>query len=109
MTYNEEIEQRINAFVNTWPDCTVKKTFGGVCYLLSGNMACGVYREDLILRLGTAKARQALKLPYVRSFDITGRPLKGWVMVKEEGFDQVGGLDVWLEQARAFVSTLPPK
>ena len=72
-------------------------------------MVCGVYKDYLILRLGEQAAQKALEQPYVRPFDITGRPMKGWVMVEEQGFTTDQSLEEWLNQAKTFVSTLPPK
>lgn len=110
MAYNEEIDQRIRAVLTKWPKKTDhKKMFGGVCYLLDGNMVGGVYKDYLILRLGEERAREALKEPHVRVFDITGRPMKGWVMVGGQGFAEKAALSDWLDQARSFVATLPPK
>ena len=83
--------------------------FGGVCHLLSGNMLCGVYQDFMVLRLGEEGAASALQRKHVRVFDITGRPMKGWVMVEEKGFRTEKGLREWLEEARTFVGRLPPK
>lgn len=87
---------------------TRKKMFGGTCHLMLGNMMCGVYKDCLVLRLGEAQAGKALKKPHVRPFDVTGKPMKGWVMVEKEGFDG-RQLDRWLEKASVFVESLPPK
>lgn len=109
MAYNDEIEARVNKIVSDWKSADKKKMFGGVCHLLNGNMFCGVLKDFLILRLGEPNAKSALELPYVKPFDITGRPMKGWVMVSEEGFDDDDALEAWLMKAREFVNTLPPK
>ena len=109
MPYEEEIDNRVREIVAVWGDVTHKKMFGGVCHLLSGNMVCGVYKEFLILRLGAENAANALNLPFVKPFDITGRPMKGWVMVEKDGFATEEALQDWLNQAREFVLTLPPK
>ncbi len=109
MAYNENIESRIKKNVSGWKNTEDKKMFGGICHLLNGNMFCGVHKEFLILRLGTDKAEDALKLPHVRPFDITGKPMKGWVMVAEGGFKNDEELMNWLVQARKFVETLPMK
>ena len=109
MAYNENIESRIKKIVSGWKGTEDKKMFGGICHLLNGNMFCGVHKEFLILRLGTKKAEDALKLPHVRPFDITGRPMKGWVMMAEAGFKNDKELNNWLLQARKFVETLPMK
>lgn len=109
MPHNEEIESRILQMISRWKNCDAKKMFGGVCHLLAGNMFCGVHKDYLILRLGEGVANAALKEPHVKPFDITGRPMKGWVMVSEEGFKTEAELGVWLGKARDFVKTLPPK
>ncbi|MFN2119118.1 MAG: TfoX/Sxy family protein, partial [Anaerolineales bacterium] len=59
--------------------------FGGIGFLVNGNMACGVHRDSLIVRLGTAEYEAALKRPHVKVFDMTGRPMKGWITVSAPG------------------------
>jgi hypothetical protein len=108
MAYNEALESRIQAILSDWANVSRKKMFGGLCHLLSGNMFCGVYKDYLILRLGPKAAAEALKKPSVRPFDITGRPMQGWVMVESPGFSGKR-LAKWLEEARAFAQNLPPK
>lgn len=109
MPYDDSLRKRINAVLKTGLDVVEKKMFGGVCSLVNGNMVCGVYKEYLILRLGVEAAADALTLPHCRAFDITGRAMKGWVMVAPEGFAGDEELKGWLEKARSFVETLPPK
>ncbi|MGD2097257.1 MAG: TfoX/Sxy family protein [Desulfobacterales bacterium] len=109
MPYNEKIDARITKIVSRWKNTAAKKMFGGVCHLLNGNMVCGVYKDYLILRLGEKASGQALKKPYARPFDITGKPMKGWVMLEEQGFKSEDQLKTWLNKARDFVKTLPPK
>lgn len=85
-----------------------KKMFGGLCYLENGNMVLGVLKESLIVRLGEEEAVKALKKPHTRPFDITGKPMKGWVMVGPEGYagEKLKG---WIASARTFVGGLPAK
>jgi hypothetical protein len=109
MPYKEGIDIRIQSVVSEWKNSTSKKIFGGVCYLLNGNMVAGVYKDFLILRLGEDETKAAMAMPHVKPFDITGRPMKGWVMVEEEGFKNGEELSAWLDKARAFVEKLPPK
>ena len=109
MPYNEEIDKRIRAVLANWNNTQNKKMFGGVCHLMNGNMVCGVYKDYLILRLGEVNAEKALKSPHVKPFDITGRAMKGWVMVDQNGFSKDSELLTWLKQAKKFVSTLPRK
>jgi len=107
MPYNEALDALVTQHIANW-GTTRKKMFGGTCHILHGNMVCGVYKDFLILRLGKQRAEEALKQPFVTEFDITGRPMKDWVMVAQEGIKK-GTIDQWLNKARSFVETLPPK
>ena len=109
MPYNEEIEASIRKVISGWQNTDQKKMFGGTCHLISGNMFCGVYKDFLILRLGEIQAKESIQLPSVRPFDITGKPMKGWVMVERKGFDSDDDLKNWLTAAKEFANTLPPK
>lgn len=83
--------------------------FGGVAFLLHGNMLVGVWKDMLIVRLGPEKGNEALREPHVREFDIIGRPMKGWVMVEPDGVEDDRQLQSWIARATEFVSTLPAK
>lgn len=109
MAYDEQLDGRIIDFIADWKNTDRRKMFGGVCHLMNGNMFCGVYKDFLILRLGEENARKALSLPHVKPFDITGKPMKGWVMVAADGFKSDSDLADWLNQARIFANSLPPK
>jgi TfoX/Sxy family transcriptional regulator of competence genes len=109
MPYNKEIDARIIKIIGRWKNMAVKKMFGGVCHLLGGNMVCGVYKDFLILRLGEKEALAALNQPHTKPFDVTGKPMKGWVMVDGVGFITDAELQNWLNKARDFATTLPPK
>lgn len=109
MSYSEELDARISKIVGGWKNTSAKKMFGGVCHLLNGNMFGGVYKDFLILRLGEKRAGEVLNQPFVKPFDITGKPMKGWVMVAPEGYSNEDTLEAWLEEARAFVTTLAAK
>jgi len=109
MAFNQEIEARVSKIVSNWKNTDAKKMFGGVCHLLYGKMFSGVYKDFLILRLGEKGSKDALELPFVRPFDITGRPMKGWVMIEMEGFKSENDLNAWLNRAKEFVEGLPSK
>lgn len=109
MPYNLEIDSRIRKLMSNWKNTDAKKMFGGVCYLMNGKIVCGVYKEFLILLLGEEAGEKAMGNPFARLFDITGRPIKGWVMVAQEGFKTANELEEWLNQAKKLVETLPPK
>jgi hypothetical protein len=107
MAYDEELDERIGEIVESW-GTERKKMFGGTCHLLNGNMMAGVHKDRLILRLGPEGGPAALERPHVTPFDITGRPMKGWVMVEPGGFEG-DALESWLIQAHEFAGSLPPK
>ena len=109
MPYNEEIEARIKKIVSKWKNTDDKKMFGGICHLLNGNMFCGVYHDYLILRLDEKYSKEALELPFVKPFDITGRPMKGWVMIGSKGLNTDKELKAWLNKAKNVVTTMPSK
>ncbi len=109
MPYDELLEARIDKIVSRWPNTASKKMFGGICHLLNRNMLGGVYHNFLILRLGEEGAWEALKQPHVRQFDITGKPMKGWVMIEGKGVARDKDLQAWLKKARKFVEPLPEK
>ena len=109
MPYNQELEARIKKFVSRWKDTEDKKMFGGVCHLQKGNMFCGVHKDFLILRLGEDRAEKVLRRPFARPFDITGRKMKGWVMLDARGYEGDDELKSWLAEARDFAKTLPEK
>ncbi len=106
MAYDGELEARIGPIAAGW-GAVPRKMFGGVCWLLGGNITCGIWHDRLILRLGEEAAAKALGGPWTEPFDVTGRPMKGWVMVAPAGYEG-DRLDEWLEQAREFAATLPP-
>ncbi|MGI9535336.1 MAG: TfoX/Sxy family protein [Thermodesulfobacteriota bacterium] len=109
MPYDEKLAERLSALVKTRKGFTQKKMFGGVAFLLNGNMCFGVHKDDLVLRMGEESALNSLKRKHTRLFDITGRPMKGWVMVSKEGIKKKESLSSWAETAIKFVKTLPKK
>jgi TfoX/Sxy family transcriptional regulator of competence genes len=109
MAYDKVLDRQINEFITGWENISERKMFGGTCYLLNGNMVSSVYKDYLILRLGVENAIEALSSDHVLPFDITGKPMRGWVMVSQEGYNDDKKLRRWLEMAKTFVDTLPAK
>jgi TfoX/Sxy family transcriptional regulator of competence genes len=109
MAYDESLAKRVSAVLGDLPNLTEKKMFGGVGYLLNGNMACGVHKEFLIVRVGPESYPQALERSHTKMFDITGRPMTGWVMVSPEGCTMEADLQNWVRQGLDFAATLPVK
>ena len=109
MAYDEQLEKRLGKIIAKRNDFYKKKMFGGAGFLLHGNMCFGIWKDDLILRLGEAQAQEALKRKNVKVFDITGRAMKGWVMVKPAAMKTDAILQQWVKQAIDFVSCMPRK
>jgi len=109
MPYNEELAERLKPILAGAGSFDEKKMFGGVDFLFNGNMCCGIHREYLILRLGPEMAEQALTLEHVKVFDITGRAMKGWVMVAPAGYRDDFFVREWVQKSIDFCLTLPPK
>ncbi len=108
MGYNQDLEYRIERLL-TGSEITRKKMFGGIGYLLNGNMCFGIHREYLVLRVSPEKAEELMKSDYVTPFDITGRPMKGWVLVSPDMFETDEQLQDTLKLGIAFAETLPKK
>jgi TfoX/Sxy family transcriptional regulator of competence genes len=109
MAYNESVAQRLRAELGTLPGLTEKKMFGGICFLLGGNMVCGVLGDDLIMRVGKDQYEASLAQPGARIFDFSGKPMAGWVMVAPAGYASADDLARWVGLAVMFVGTLPAK
>lgn len=109
MAYDKGLAQRVRELLEEKLGFNEKKMFGGVCFLHHGNMACGILNDDLIVRIGPEKYDGFLKSPHVRKFDITGRPMKGWIMVSCEGYESDKDLSGWIKQGVYYALSLPPK
>ncbi|RSM87939.1 RNA methyltransferase [Kibdelosporangium aridum] len=106
MAYDEGLATRLRDLL---PALTEKRMFGGLAFLLNGNMTVGILGEALIVRLDVDEAADALTEPGARPFDFTGRPMKGWLMVDPEGHAEDDDLCRWVDRAIDFVGSLPPK
>jgi hypothetical protein len=109
MPYDETLAAKIRQLLGRRKELAETKMFGGVAFLLSGNVCCGAWNEFLILRLGEDAARQVLREEHARPFDVTGRPMRGWAMVEPAGWQNAARLHRWISWAVEFTSTLPPK
>jgi TfoX/Sxy family transcriptional regulator of competence genes len=109
MAYDEGLAQRVREVLDDAPGLVEKRMFGGVGFMLQGNMACGVNGQDLIVRVGPDRYTEALAQPHAREFDLTGRPMKGWVTVTPDGYEADEDLERWVQQGVAFAMSLPAK
>src|SRR5688500_535259 len=109
VAFSESLAGRIRDALARKKNIQAKQMFGGVGFLLTGNMLVGVWKDSLIARLGPEAYDDALVEPHVKDFDITGKPMKGWIMVEPEGVEDDEQLAGWIERAMKFVKTLPKK
>jgi TfoX/Sxy family transcriptional regulator of competence genes len=109
MAFDEALAARVRRQVAGRAGLVEKKMFGGLAFLLNGNMSVGVHRGDLIVRIEPGQAESALKQPGARVFDITGRPMKGWLLVSGAALSEKTALAAWVERGIAFAGSLPPK
>ncbi len=109
VAYDEGLAQRVREALSERPDLSERKMFGGLCFMLGGNMCAGIVGEELMLRVGPDSYEDALARPHAREMDFTGRSLKGMVYVGVDGFADDADLSGWLEIAVSFAGGLPPK
>jgi TfoX/Sxy family transcriptional regulator of competence genes len=109
MPYNQKIEETIDTIIVSWPNIEKKKMFGGVCYLINGNICFGIINDFLIVRAGEETAQEKLREKHVSPFDITGKPMKGWFMVEENGWKTADDLNAWIAMGRDYAAALPEK
>ena len=109
MAYDPVIAQRARQEMHHLPGFTEKKMFGGVGFLLWGNMACGVNGNDFIVRVGKECYDEALSQPHTRVFDMTGKPMSGWIVVEPDEVASEADLRRWVDLGVQIALTLPPK
>ena len=107
MAFSASLAERIRGALARKKGVVEKKLFGCACFLLGGNVLVGVWKDSLIARVGPDGYEDALLEPHVREFDITGRPMKGWVVVGPEGVEGDDQLTYWIGRATRFVRALP--
>ena len=109
MPYDQDLADRIREQLAGEDAITEKQMFGGLAFLLAGNMSVGVSGAELIVRVGPDAAEEALDRPHARAFDMTGRPMKGWIMVGADGVRTDEELAAWVRRGVAFARSLPAK
>ena len=110
MAYDEDFAHRIRELLADENDVTEKAMFGGLAFLLRGNMAVGISNGgELMVRVGPEATDDALAQPHTRLFDMAGRPMKGWILVAPEGVKTKRQLDAWVARGTNFAGGLPPK
>lgn len=112
MAFDEALAERIRqslAHLAHRTKIEERKMFGCIAFLVAGHAITGVWKRSLIARVGTANYGEALLEPNVREFDITGKPMRGWVVVGPGAIEEEGPFTAWVQRALDFVGTLPKK
>src|SRR5207248_1005932 len=109
MAFNEALAERIRQRLARLESVEEKKMFGCICFRLNGNILVGVWKDSLIARLGPDQGEEALLESHVKAFNITGKPMKNWIMVEPGGVEDDDQLNGWIERAVKFVGALPAK
>jgi TfoX/Sxy family transcriptional regulator of competence genes len=109
MAYDEQLAQRTRSALATRRGITERKLFGGLAFMLHGNMCCGIVGDRLMARVGPEAYEEALARPHAREMDFNGRPMRGMVYVEPAGVRSDRDLARWVARAVAFVETLPAK
>ena len=109
MAYDEDLANRIRELIASEAGYTEQKMFGGIAFMLGGNMCCGVIRSDLMLRLGPELSTRALSESHTRQMEMNGRPVSWMALVSPSGYQADEALQGWLDQAADFTASLPPK
>lgn len=109
MPFDENLAQRIRKQLSRKRAITEKNMFGGLCFLIKGNMLCGVEQDNLVIRVGPEQYETALKRKHARPMDFTGRPLKGFIYVSRKGYQSASSLRSWIDIALDFAGSLPKK
>jgi TfoX/Sxy family transcriptional regulator of competence genes len=109
MAYDEGLAERIRGVIDGRSGVSEKKMFGGVAFLVHGNMFVGIVKDELMVRVGPEAHPAALKRPHVRPMDFTGKPMAGYVFVSPAGLDEDAELERWIDLGARFVATLPRK
>lgn len=109
MPYDKGLHERMTGLIDPRQGLVEKKMFGGIGYMLNGNMCVGIWREYLILRLGLEGAEEVLQNEHTKPMDLTGKVMKGWVMVAPEAVAEEDQLEDYMQRAIRFAATLPAK
>lgn len=109
MAIDEKLAARARAALACRSDVEEKRMFGGLAFMVSGHMACGVVGDQLMVRVGPENYEKALRLANAHEMKFTGKPMRGFVMVDPEGVATAKSVGTWVKRGVAFVSSLSPK
>ena len=107
MAFDEALAHRLRRLFARLPDSSERRMFGGLCFLVSGRMCCGIVGRDLVVRVGAEGHDDALRRPHTRPMDFTGRPMRGFVYVSPAGCQTVHDLSAWVKRAVRYSRSVP--
>lgn len=107
--YDENAAERVRRVLSGRRDVVEKRMVGGLSFMVSGSMCCGVTGTALMVRVGPEGRARALAQPHVRPMEFAGRELAGFVCVDPGGYRTETELATWVQRGIDFVSTLPVK
>jgi TfoX/Sxy family transcriptional regulator of competence genes len=109
VAYDEALADRVRELISVRGEVREQKMFGGIAWMLDGNMACGVVGDDLLVRVGPEDTDRALAEEHTRPFEMGGRTSRGFVLVAPDGTNDEGDLAGWVDAGADFAASLPPK
>ena len=109
MAFDDALAGRVRQLVSSTPGLSEKRMFGGLAFLINGNMALGVHASELIVRIDPAETDTALARPGVRIFDLSGKPMKGWLLVSSSTLGDKNALASWVARGVEYARSLPAK
>jgi hypothetical protein len=108
MAFDEKLAARVRRHLEG-RDFRERKMFGGLAFMVNGHMACGIVKDQLMVRVGPDAYDAVLRLPHAHQMELTGKPMRGFVMVDSAGLSSSRTLGVWVDRGTTFVVSLPPK
>ena len=109
MQNEDPLNGRIRQILSGRGKVSERKMFGGVCFMINGNMCVGTWKGSLIVRLDKQNHDKTLAEPHTKPADMNGRTMKGWALVEPAGIESENDLTSWLNRAARFADSLPPK
>lgn len=109
MAYDKQLAARIRAAIGKPPQLTEREMFGGMGFMVQGNMAVGVIGDELMVRIAKEDTETLLAQPGTRIFDFTGRPMKGWLLVGTKGLTSEAAFEAWVQRGLDYALSLPAK
>jgi TfoX/Sxy family transcriptional regulator of competence genes len=109
MAYDEELADRVRRELHGVRGMTVRKMFGGIAFMVRGNMCCGVIEDKLMVRVGPEAYERTMKLEHTEPMDFTGKAMRGLVYVTPQGTRTARQLRSWIGRGLEFVKDLPTK